>query len=520
MAIVCHNDEVMKIENCILSDNEKEERTLLDENNPMNWSREKKRIILILVAFAGIIAPLSSTILYPTLNIIQEDLNIPQILANSLVGVFILVLGIAPLGWASFSDTRGTRRAVYLFSFLIFLVASAICALSYNIWLLLMMRALQACGASAVHSIGAGTISDIYPSLERGASFGLFYVGPLIGTVTGPVIGGYLGEKFGWRSTFWFLLVLGGIIILAIFFFLPETFYQQNVPSATPSTDQKGRKRFNPLGPLYLLKYPHLQIVVFYVSILYANLYTQYILVSTTFPSLYNLSTSAIGWIIFPNCIGYLIGSIFGGRYSDYILLKGKKCHDGKYIPEFRLQSVWFGAIIFSFSTLTFGWLVEFRSPLIWPLVTMFFVGLGTMLVFSSTSSYVVDTFPSLSASAIATNNCMRYLAAAAMSVLAVPMHQALCIGWIFTILGFLSVIGGLLLILVYARGPKWREQALVNQSISEKIRFERCYDRNGKLQEPLYPRPYDSILPPYTKHSGSESTFNRFKVADLRRFM
>ncbi|CAG8591943.1 6275_t:CDS:2 [Ambispora gerdemannii] len=464
LTIICHDDKV--VTNCILDDDEKIERIPLDENNPMNWSQGKKRITLFLIAFAGIIAPLSSTILYPILNLIREDLNIQQILANSLVGVFILVLGIAPLGWASFSDTRGTRRNVYLSSFLIFIVASFICALSYNVWLLLIMRALQACGASAVQSIGAGTISDIYPPLERGMSFGLFYVGPLIGTVIGPVIGGYLGEAFGWRSIFWFLLILGVIIILVIFFFLPETFYQQINPSAT-STDQKEKKRFNPFGPLSLLKHPHLQIVVLYISILYANLYTQHILISTTFPSRYHLSTSANGWMIFPNCVGYLIGSVLGGRYSDYVLLRGKKRHEGKYMPELRLQSVWFGAIIFSFSTLAFGWLVEFRLPLIWPLLAMFFVGLGTMLVVSSACGYMVDTFPSLSASAIATNNCMRYLAAATMTILTEPMHQALCTGWIFTILGFLSMVGGLLLVLVYARGSKWREQALV--IISEK---------------------------------------------------
>ncbi|CAG8591926.1 6274_t:CDS:2, partial [Ambispora gerdemannii] len=453
MIIVCHDDKIVsKID---LKDDE----TISLDENPMNWPRGKKRRILFLIAFAGMIAPLTSTILYPALNLIRKDLNTRQILANALVGVFILVLGIAPLGWASFSDTWGTRRIAYLSSFLIFIAASFICAFSSNIWLLLIMRAIQSCGASAVQSIGAGTIGDIYPPTERGASFGLFCIGPLLGTVIGPVIGGYLGEAFGWRSIFWFLSILGVIIIVMVYFFLPETFYQQ-IP-----TDQQKKKRFNPFSPLSLLRYTHLQIVVFYISILFANVYAQHILVSTTFPSQYNLSTSATGWIIFPNCVGYLIGSVVGGRYSDYVLLKEKERNEGKYEPEFRLRSVWFGAIIFSASTIVFGWLVEFKSSLIWPLLAMFFVGLGTMLIFSSACSYMIDAFPSLGASAIATNNCMRYSAAAVMTVLTEPLHQVLSIGWIFTILGALSVVGGLLLVLVYTRGSKWRERALVKQS-------------------------------------------------------
>jgi MFS family permease len=55
-----------------------------------------------------------------------------------------------PLGWAAYSDAFYTRRNVYLASFIMYIAGTIICAVSKNIWLLLVMRSVQACSASAV----------------------------------------------------------------------------------------------------------------------------------------------------------------------------------------------------------------------------------------------------------------------------------------------------------------------------------------------------------------------------------
>ncbi|CAG8717896.1 29097_t:CDS:2, partial [Racocetra persica] len=73
-----------------------------------------------------------------------------------------------------------------------------------------IMRSFQACGGSSVISIGAGTLSDIFITTERGRAFGWFYLGPLLGPVIGPTIGGYLTQYLGWRFIFGFLSLYGG----------------------------------------------------------------------------------------------------------------------------------------------------------------------------------------------------------------------------------------------------------------------------------------------------------------------
>ncbi|RGB40740.1 hypothetical protein C1646_687114 [Rhizophagus diaphanus] len=69
------------------------------------------------------------------------------------------------------------------------MITSITCAVVTNIWLLLIMRGLQASGVSAALCIGAGTISDIYIPTERGKAYDYFSLVIVIGPTIGPIVG-------------------------------------------------------------------------------------------------------------------------------------------------------------------------------------------------------------------------------------------------------------------------------------------------------------------------------------------
>ncbi|CAG8471677.1 16859_t:CDS:10 [Acaulospora colombiana] len=434
-----------------------------EEDDPRNWSTKKKNFILFIIATAGILAPISSTIFFPAITVVRNDLRTTEVLANGLVAIFILFTGIAPLAWASYSDTRATRRKVYLASIMLFLVASIICAFANNIWMLMVMRAFQACGSSAVQSIGAGSISDVFNPHgelivhEHGRAYGIFYVGPLIGPLIGPIIGGFLTDYLGWRWIFWFLTIFGGILFLFIFFALPETFRDRSASSL--------RRRFNPFLPLSLLRYPNVMLSLVYVSSIFAIVYTQNTLLSRNFTQLYNLKTSDVGLVFLGPGTGYMIGSVIGGRYSDFMLKRAGERNDGIGHPEMRLSSTWVAMVLIPVSYIAYGWVVAYRLNIALPLIAMFLGellqnrGFGCLTVFNSVSTYLVDAFPGRSASAIALNNFVRSVAAAGMSAAAAPLQNALGVGWLYTMMVGLTILGSGCLVLVFVKGKRWREE-------------------------------------------------------------
>ena len=84
------------------------------------------------------------------------------------------------------------------------------------------MRMLAGGAAASAQTVGAGTIADIWDVKERGRAMGIFFLGPLCGPLLAPIIGGALTERFGWRSTQWFLAIYGGAVLVFLFFALPE----------------------------------------------------------------------------------------------------------------------------------------------------------------------------------------------------------------------------------------------------------------------------------------------------------
>jgi len=74
------------------------------------------------------------------------------------------------------SDAYG-RKPMYIYSLSIGIVASIICALSKNIAMLIVFRAIQACGATSGQTLGAGVISDLFDITQRGKAYGAFFIG-------------------------------------------------------------------------------------------------------------------------------------------------------------------------------------------------------------------------------------------------------------------------------------------------------------------------------------------------------
>lgn len=194
--------------------------------NPYEYARATKKLITLVVAIAGAAAPMASAILFPALEGISEDFHAPASLTNLSVALYMLGMGIFPLWWSSFAERIG-YRTIYIVSFVLYVVSNVCCAVSVNIGMFIVFRICSGASASSAQTIGAGTISNIWETKERGKAMGLFYLGPLCGPLISPIVGGLLTNRFGWRSTMWFLAAFGALAVVMMIFCLPETYREK-----------------------------------------------------------------------------------------------------------------------------------------------------------------------------------------------------------------------------------------------------------------------------------------------------
>jgi len=410
----------------------------------------------------------------------------------------MLSMSIFPLWWSSFSETLG-RRSIYLISFALFVVFSVISAVSTSIGMLIVMRVLGGGAAASVQAVGAGTIADIWESRERGRAMGIFYLGPLMGPLLAPIIGGLLCQNLGWRSTMWFLAIYGGLLWLVLCFCLPETLRAKK-PLITDTTlpiqnDDKGNKRppltrvstrqsvqqkaqtfasvfkrfiIDPLSVLAYLRFPAVAITVYYASITFGSLYVLNISVQQTFSSTpYNFSTTIVGLLYIPSSLGYIIASVIGGKWSDTIMHREARRANrydvnGKLIliPEDRMrENAYLAAAIYPAALIWYGWAVKYHLYWVVPAVANFFFGLGSMVIFSVSTTMLTEFMPKRSSSGVAVNNFIRNIFSCVGGIVASPLIDAIGDGWLFTGLGVIALCSGSVVWAMRRYGPRWREQ-------------------------------------------------------------
>lgn len=109
---------------------------------------------------------------------------------------------------------------------------------------------------------------------------------------------------------------------------------------------------------------------------------------------------------------GYLIGTFFGGRWSDRFVKKYIKIRGGERVPEDRLRSCLPAmGLVIPACMVIYGWSIEKKVggiPL--PVIAMVLQGIAQLFTFPSLNSYCLDVMQSRSSEVVGLNYFVRYL--------------------------------------------------------------------------------------------------------------
>lgn len=165
---------------------------------------------------------LALTIYLPAVPEMALDLGVSashvQLIIPSYLGAFALMQLVAgPL-----SDAFG-RRPVILSGLVLFFFASIACALSADIWQLMVARFVQAAGACTTIVVGRAIIRDTSEGKSAARAMSYLAMALGVGPAMAPFFGGLLLEAFDWRSTFYATAIMSAVVLIFAFRILSET---------------------------------------------------------------------------------------------------------------------------------------------------------------------------------------------------------------------------------------------------------------------------------------------------------
>ncbi|WP_396129951.1 MDR family MFS transporter [Agromyces aerolatus] len=175
---------------------------------------------LILGMFVSMLA---TTVVGSSLPVIISDLGGDQSAFTWVVTATLLATTVSTPIWGKLADLFN-RKFLLQLALVIFVLSSAVAGFAQDPGMLITMRVFQGLGAGGLGALSQIVMADILSPRERGKYAGLFGAVMAIATVGGPLLGGVVTDAFGWRWNFFVGLPIAivALIILQRTLHLPK----------------------------------------------------------------------------------------------------------------------------------------------------------------------------------------------------------------------------------------------------------------------------------------------------------
>lgn len=243
------------------------------------------------------LGPLAIDMYLPSLPAIGADLRAPSAEIQSTVAAFLAGMAVGQLFYGPASDRLG-RKSPILVGLVIFIAASAGCALATSGEMLVGLRFVQALGGCAGAVVSRAVIRDKFDHTETARMLSLMTLIMGLAPIFAPLIGGFLLTVGGWRSLFWVMAGLGALLAAAVLLRMPET--RSAETAAHARAEHPIRAYLSLLGQRRLVGYAAAGALNGAVLFTYIGSSPE-LLIGT-----YGISPSAFGWVFGTNAVAVI----------------------------------------------------------------------------------------------------------------------------------------------------------------------------------------------------------------------
>lgn len=233
---------------------------------------------------------------------VSADLDVTISAAGLLISGYALgVVAGAPILGAL--TGRWSRKTLLIALMVIFTLGNLACALAPNYWALMAARVLTAFAHASFFGVGSVVATGLVSPDRRASAIAIMFTGLTVANILGVPFGTWLGQAFGWRSTFWAVTLVGLAALAIIAAFVPRD-------DASVGEDDSGNTLAVLARPQVLLGL--LTTVLSWVGVFAAFTYIAPILTRIT-----GFSESAVSPILLVFGGGLIAGNLIGGKFAD-----------------------------------------------------------------------------------------------------------------------------------------------------------------------------------------------------------
>ncbi|HYH55572.1 MAG TPA: multidrug effflux MFS transporter [Anseongella sp.] len=256
-------------------------------------------MILILGSLVAL-GPFSIDMYLPGFKAIAMDLHTTESRVSWSLSSYFIGISAGQLLYGPLLDRFGRKKPLYT-GLVLYILASAGCALASDIDTFIGLRLIQALGSCAAGVAAVAMVRDLFPVDQNAKVFAMLMLVLGVSPMIAPTLGGYVTVAFGWHAVFLVLLGLGLFNLIASWLWLPDVYRPDTGMSLKP-------------GPiisnfLSVLREPQFCTYAVTGALAFAGLFVYVTSSPVIFMSIFKVGEKTYGWIFALLSVGFIGGS-------------------------------------------------------------------------------------------------------------------------------------------------------------------------------------------------------------------
>ncbi len=263
----------------------------------MQKIKASNRTIIWILGSLATVTPFAIDMYLPAFAQIAEEFGSTTAVVSLSVSSYFVGMALGQILYGPLLDRFGRKRPLYV-GLIIFIIASIGCMQSHDVTSLITFRFFQAIGGSVAWVGAMAMVRDFFPVEDSARIFSLLVLILGVSPLLAPTVGGFIIATFGWQSIFIILAVIVALILVIVYFYLPEG----HEPDPTISL------RAKPMIETFIgiLKNPQFATFTFAGSFSFATMFVYVAGSPIIFMEIYNVSPKVYGGIFALLSVGFI----------------------------------------------------------------------------------------------------------------------------------------------------------------------------------------------------------------------
>jgi EmrB/QacA subfamily drug resistance transporter len=178
--------------------------------------------ILLTTSLVSSLIMLDSNIVAVSLPAIGRSLGASFTDIEWVISAYLLSYASLLMGAGAYADLKGRKKAMVI-GLAVFAISSGLCGAATSSSMLNLARAVQGCGGALLLTAALAIISNTFTGEARAKAFAVWGACLGIALTSGPIIGGWITNAFGWRWIFFVNVPACAVLIFATFSVISES---------------------------------------------------------------------------------------------------------------------------------------------------------------------------------------------------------------------------------------------------------------------------------------------------------